>query len=151
MTPYYRFRKKITRDVQKYGRSVISVFPDESSKDPVNETFVYTIGNSDRDLPELLMVGMTNGGILNHLSEMMIKRGAAFANGEMVSLGGEHPVCMINASAVVKDIYTIHTTAWRDADDYNVMQAVAPDPEGRFPWQPDCAEPYARVRVFRLQ
>lgn len=151
MSAFDEFRGKIARDVREHGRSVVGVFPDAASPPP-NGAFAYTIGNSDRGLPELLVVGMFDRDamwLLNRLSEKMVARGGPFASGEMVDLGGRRAVCVVDAADEVKDLYTFQATAWRGGPDYRVQQVVVPDPEGRFPWDDGCGEPYRSVAVRR--
>lgn len=143
------FVAKITSDVEKHGRSCLGVFPGSGSTDP-NDAFVYTIGNQCRDLPELLIVGLCQDhGILNAASELMIERGRAFDDGEVISIGGAFPFCVIDAADDVKARYTLQATSFSGGADYRVMQIVLCDRQGRFPWDEDCAKPYADVKVWR--
>lgn len=142
----------IERNIALHGRSIIGVFPNAGSKDPVNEAFAYTIGNAIKGLPELLIVGMYEDTYtLNRLSSMMLERGKKFADGELVLLGegARVPVCVVDASDAVKDRYTFQASNYHGGEDYAVMQVVVPDTHGLFPWQPGCSRPYADVKVYR--
>jgi Domain of unknown function (DUF4262) len=151
--------EEVSRGIEQNGRFIIQVFPraESGSKyDPINDSFAYTIGNwTPRGLPELLLVGVSLGGhlagVLNDLSEKMIARECAFADGELVNLGGKCPVCIIEASDSVKEKYTIQATTYQFGLNYRVMQVVAPDRNGRFPWEEGCQEPYKSVIVHRRQ
>src|SRR5262245_12591297 len=113
------FRRKTADDIEKHGRTVIGVFPVKGSKDPINEAFIYSIGNAERGLPELLVVGSFEMGfVVNRLSEIMIERGGKFEDGELVSLGGEHSVCVVDAADSVKANYTVQATNWHGSEDY---------------------------------
>jgi Domain of unknown function (DUF4262) len=142
-------RERTAQLIRDAGRAVIGVFPED---DDVNSAFCYSIGNAIRGLPELLIVGMFDQGgvsLINLLSEKMIQRGDKFDSGEMIDLGGAVPVCAIDATDEVKDIYTIQATNYYGNGDYAVMQMVLPDKHGRFPWDADCAAPYGKIRVYR--
>ncbi len=136
------------RHIREHGRSVIGVFPDKESED-INDAFAYTIGNSLKGLPELLVVGIyRDGGMLNELSERMIAQGHAFADNERVFLGGAFPVTIIEADDAVKERVTIQAGNFLKRY-YRVMQIVLCDHEGRFPWDQGCGKPYCDVRVWR--
>jgi Domain of unknown function (DUF4262) len=138
-------------NIEGYGRHVVCVAATEApaSTDP-NDYFSYTIGNTRKGFPELLVVGtFRQGYILNPLSEMMIERGHKFADGELVDLGGDFPVCLVDAAETVKDEFTVQAGEHYDTNDYAVMQVVLSDKAGLFPWQPKCAAPYSRVVVHR--
>ena len=54
------------------------------------------------------------------------KTGRAFANGELVSLGGKHPVKIVDVpTALVKDEYTIQVGEYFGTDDY-AQQVLIP-------------------------
>jgi hypothetical protein len=147
---FARFRRNMRDNIRRTGRTIIGVFPDEKSVDPTNEAFAYTVGNALKGLPELLVVGMYGDTFtLNKLSEMMIERGERFDDGQIVSLGGKHPVRVFDADDSVKDQYTIQASNYYGRERYDVMQVVLSDPDGKFPWQAGCAEPYRRVRIHR--
>jgi hypothetical protein len=145
------FQRKQAENIARHGRSCLGVFALADAKDPVNETFIYTIGNAQKGLPELLLVGVCNdGGALNLLSEEMIRRGRPFDDREVVKLSGaDHPVCVVEASNDVKDDYTCQANGYWGRDGYSVMQVVIPDRAGLFPWQAGCAKPYCKVAVHR--
>lgn len=144
------FQRKQAEHIAECGRTVLGVFALAESVDPVNETFIYTIGNALKQLPELLLVGMcSDGGLLNALSEEMVRRGRAFDDREVVNIGAKCPVCVVEAAESVKDDYTCQANLWWSRSGYRVMQVVAPDPTGLFPWQAGCAEPYSKVKINR--
>src|SRR5262249_56674218 len=47
-------QQRIERSIRDHGRMVIGVYPDKESSDPLNARFCYTIGNTQKGLPELL-------------------------------------------------------------------------------------------------
>lgn len=137
---------KIEDDIKTHGRSVIGVLPDTA--DP-NSAFAYTIGNAQAGLPELLALGGNSALVpaLNILSRIMQSRGR-FADRQQVYLGegAKFPVCVVEAADSVKDEYTVQATNYNGRD-YDVMQVVVPDPQGRFPWDAECEKPYADIIV----
>lgn len=146
------FRRTMADNIRRSGRTLLGVFPSEDSDDPLNDAFTYSVGNSLVGLPELLVVGIFDGmqWPLNELSRLMIERGRKFDDGEMVSLGeGALPLCLVDASEEVKERYTVQATSFFGEENYQVMQVVLPDKDGRFPWQAECAPPYRGVKVYR--
>lgn len=152
--PFEKVRQRMLADIERTGRSVQKVFALPGSPDPVNEAFQYTVGNGDRNLPELLMIGLFDDDyILNYLSGLMLERGRPFEDGELVEIGAKCPVYLCEASDGVKDGYTLGASSYHrgGAKGYRVMQVVLPDREGLFPWQRGCAEPYSKVKVHRAR
>lgn len=155
MDAFQQVKEKIITMVEEHGRAVMTVFPlgdpcPLAELDP-NDAFSYTIGNAKAGLPELLLVGMVDTGsllILNMVSDKMKERGRAFDDREIVSLGAKFPVCLVGAGPQERERMTCAN--WFNGDTaYPVMQIVACDTEGRFPWDPGCAEPYCRVHIPR--
>ena len=136
------------REITKHGLAVIAV-PDPDGRAP---TFLYTIGNHERGLPELIWVGTGDPkafcGVLNHASEIQRERASAFAHGELVSLGGRLPVKIVDATVRAKADYTFQVGHYYDTEDYQVRQLLAPDRDGRYPGDPLCAEPSASRPVL---
>jgi hypothetical protein len=145
-----KFRARTQGDIREFGRTVICVFsanPDEG------EPFAYTIGNWERhQLPELLVVApvspQTLGAILNTLSEIMIERGG-FADQELVSHGGAHPVKIISADDRAQSNYAIQAGQHYGFEDYPVQQVLLCDRAGRFTDETGCAPPYRDAPVLR--
>lgn len=147
-----KFHDRTEDDIKRYGRHIVCVAPAEAAPSLYpNDRFSYTVGNACKGFPELLIVGVFRQGyVLNPLSEIMIERGYKFADGELVDLGGgKFPFCLIDAAETVKDGYTVQAGEHYDSSDYAVMQVVASDPCGLFPWQPKCAAPHSRIIVHR--
>jgi hypothetical protein len=145
------FYANVVADIDSTGRSCIGVFPDVDSKDPTNEAFTYTIGNSLVGLPELLVIGLYDEvgmSILNAVSEKLKDAADPFAEGPL-QIGGKLPPYLVEAAESVKDDFTIQATEVLGNSSYRVMQVVFCDREGRFPWDAGCAEPYANVKVHR--
>jgi hypothetical protein len=137
-----KMHEDVDRDIQQHGRSIMGVGDDPP--------FAYTIGNWKVGLPELLVIGTREAGFLNNLSEQMLNRGTAFANGELVSLGGRFPLKVIVANKTARDQYTIQAGQHFGTEDYALLQLLIPDRNGVFPDEPGCMQPHSRMPVLRL-
>jgi Domain of unknown function (DUF4262) len=84
-------------------------------------------------------------------SDMMIERGAPFADGELVNPGGKFPAKIVNASRRAQDDYTIQAGQHFGHEDYRVLQVLIPDRNGRFPDDPECQPPYSVIPVLKIQ
>ena len=113
--------------------------------------FSYTVGNSAVNLPELLVIGPQPHnilGVINHLSKMQRDREHPFADGEIISLGGKFPVKAIIAGDK-KEEYATLAYQFAKSENVDVIQILVPDRNGRFPGDPDCAEPFCNCPVLR--
>ncbi len=140
----------VQENIRLHGQHLMGVIATEEGEMP----FVYTIGNHQRGLPELLFVGAAGGDfgrMLNFLGEMMRERGKAFYDGEQVSLGGKFPVKIVEAGARARADFTIQVGQYYGTQSYRVQQIVLCDTEGRFPGDPGCAEPYASQLVLAVK
>jgi hypothetical protein len=141
----FRWLKK---EIKQDGFAIINVFP--TADEPTPQWFHYTVGNHGANLPEILAIGgdQRTSAPLSDVAKIMRKRGTAFANGELVSLGGKYPVKMINVGCQeVYDLYTCAVGRHFNTEDYSVQQMMIPDREGRYADDPQCAEPYASFRL----
>lgn len=146
--PAYLMREEFNKNIRESGRQIIGVFPSESG----DHAFGYTIGNSLKGYPELLLIGWCDEamqGILDTLSEKMIERGHAFTDGELVDVGGKYALKIIACREEAKDEYTIQAGVYYGSKAYDVMQVVIPDPQGKFPGEAECQEPLASLPVMR--
>src|SRR5258708_22779378 len=96
--------RELREKIQEHGRWILYVFPTDNTEGP---PFAYTIGNHEKGLPELLVVGTEKGGFLNDLSAIMVNRGKQFADGEIVDLGGTFPGKVVDANPDVRERCTI--------------------------------------------
>jgi hypothetical protein len=146
------FYRNIAADIERCKRSVLGVAPCADDPDDTLP-FSYTIGNQLRGLPELLIVCPLEAGLgaLNILSDLMIERGRAFDDGELVGIGGKLPVKVICADQRARDEFTVQAGQFFGTEDYDVQQVLAPDRSGRFPGEPDCDPPYRDVPVLKAK
>jgi hypothetical protein len=128
---------RIGDDVKEFGHSVVGVQDGAKS-------FYYTVGRARRGLPELLLLcplAHPNGqDLLNALNDQMP---VAVVSGERVSLGGQHPVMILDATDPrAKTKYTRIADIFNDGN-YRVQQVVLCDQAGRFPTDPGCETPWS--------
>lgn len=128
--------------IDVHGWAVIGVFP---TRDDDGIPFSYTVGLTDKGLPELAIYGLGPGNsarILNAAGRRMVRRGE-LRGGDRV--GG---VLAFDAQLAVIDMAdTADLSAVRHL--YGVVlaarQIVWPDAQGRMPWEgwnfPDAAQP----------
>jgi Domain of unknown function (DUF4262) len=144
-----KFRQITDTMIARTGRSIVAVFGGEGNDE---FPFAYTIGNYLKGLPELLVIGTYEAGFLNDLSRLMVSRGAAFGDGQMVTMmGARQPVKLIRAGNVARTEYAVQAGEHFGHDDYSIMQVLISDKEGQFPGEKGCQEPYSRVPVLRLE
>jgi hypothetical protein len=141
------FYQGIQDMIDRDGFAVMGIFSHEDDL-----PFMYTIGNCQRGFPELLLIGVFHGDAINDLVHKMWERGKPFDNGELVSLGGDWPVKVIDADAAkARKKYTIQVDRYyrNEKLDYRVQQIIIPDEAGRYPGDPDAQPPYSTIPVLR--
>lgn len=147
MNTHQFFYDQVAKNIAAYEQNLVGVGSEEG-----NLPFTYTIGNHEVGLPELLIIGGAAGlygHVLNTLGAMMRERGAPFSDGELVSLGGEHPVRIINVpTSAVSEDYTCQVEHYYQTTDYKVQQVVVCDTSGRFPDEEGCDEPWSLAPVL---
>lgn len=131
--------------IEEHGQACQGVFPTEDSPGP---SFTYTIGNARHNLPEFIFVGFPSRDVvsyvINPLGELQRKNGAAFEPG-LVSLGGRYPVKLVETTPeLVWKEYPMMTSNVLGITDYRVQQIILCDPNGVWPGEPGCSEPYAQ-------
>lgn len=136
--------EKIKSDIARYGWSGIFVFDSDADRPP----FLYTIGLTEIDLPEILVVGLppdiAHGMVISAIKDMLDE--------------GYVP----KDGTVTEKVLTGYKVRYRDLDANlarthyacqaffyyenfagprtpSVIQLVWPDEQGRFPGETDCA------------
>lgn len=136
----------IQEHIERFGQHVVCV--QRSEGDPPDfQPFVYSIGNHERGLPELLLVGSADELVLrlvNHLGDIQRQRARPFIHEERVSLGGNFPVRILDVGKAAHDEYTVQAGVYYGTEDYQVRQILLCDKHGRWPDNPNCEEPYSR-------
>lgn len=99
--------------------------------------FVYTIGNHQHGLPELLTVGNFPPDVvsvcLNILGERMREEGKAFEEGLLVDDRFHFAFKVRKCGPRAKADYTVQAGAFYGTDDYEVLQIMLCDKSGRYP------------------
>ena len=157
------YAKQFRRGIKDFGRVVMGIsgrcgpecigFHPGHYTGPPDDSFIpfsYTIGNTQKKLPELLVIFSDHETLLlNTLSEIMIKRRRAFDHGEKVDIGGKVPCMVLDTDERVAD-YVVQADAFYGAGNYRVQQVLVPDPQGRFPFESECERRYRDVPVLGI-
>lgn len=147
---WHQIRQKIAQIIEKSGQFIQIVHLSEGDL-PDAQPFMYTIGNFQLGLSELLIVGTDEKfatDILNMLGELQRKRGKAFVEEELVDLGGKFPVRIVDAGEIGRRDYATFVGMFYDREDYKVRQVLLPDTQGRWPDTPGCDRPYCEQPIL---
>jgi hypothetical protein len=132
--------REVRQNIESCGQHLFQVFADGS--DP---GFTYTIGNADRGLPELLLIGdfppRIAAGLLNELGATMREDGKPPATG-LVDIGWSIPVKVRQAGSLARSRFTIQVGQYLGHDHYHVLQVMVCDEHGRYPGDAGCAPRY---------
>ncbi len=132
-------RAAVQDNIDRSGQHIFAVFPDDT--DP---GFLYTIGNANHGLPELLVVGdfapHSIVPVLNEIGRRMRDTGKPPAGD--ISLGGKFSIRARIASDEAKARFTIQAGQYLGHENYAVVQLLLPDPSGRYPGDASCDPRY---------
>ena len=145
-----RAREDLRLKIAAAGQAVQVVHLSQGDP-PDSQPWMYTVGNHAVGLPELLIVDADHeflAGLLNRLGKMQRDRGTAFADEELVSIGGKFPLRIVDAGEVGRNKYATLVGLYYGTRDYEVRQVLVPDTQGRWPDTPGCEMPYARQPVL---
>ena len=145
-----KLRRDIAVKIEASGQAVQIVHL-TATDPPGSRPFMYTIGNYHRGLPELLVVDTDAefvAGILNRLGTIQRDRGKAFADEEIVSVGGKYPLRIVDAGVIGRKRYATFVGIFYGTDNYEVRQVLLPDTQGRWPDTPGCDAPYRNQPVL---
>ena len=130
--------------IDRFGWKLCGVHGDDD-----HFPFIYTVGNYQCGLPELLAINCVNGHLVNSLCEIMRKRKGPFRDGELIKTRyHEYPLKALNTNDDARK-YAWQVDAYYGTDDYAVQQIVIPDSVGRFPGDPRCDVPHCLVPILR--
>jgi len=138
----------VRSNIDKHGQHVMSV----GSGQPRDSDIAYTVGNYEAGMPELLITGKIANGfspLLNHLGKLQRDRGFGFRDGEAVSLGGKFPVRLIDAGEAGRTQCARFVGSFYGTGDFVLLQVLFPDPDGRMPGDPRCADNFSSQRVMK--
>jgi Domain of unknown function (DUF4262) len=120
--------KRVTESITSHGQSVMYV-----AGEPGSQAFAYTIGLTEKDLPELLLIGddvspVKATLILNYLAGIVKARHFGFVPTEIVRLEDGSQVWVLDADDAVKDLYTAYDNYHYGQDNYSVQQVLLQPP-----------------------
>lgn len=137
--------------VDQYGWAIQSVFPDEADQDP---GFAYTAGLSLHGHAEIIVSGLppsTGQMLLNDLAKRVRDSGDDLAtNTPMDDVIENLSVILIPVTDPRKYISIADTLLQKKVAGAHAaaVQMVWPDPNGRFPWEPDCTTTTAHQKIL---
>ena len=143
-------RAQLREKIARSGQAVQIVSITERDR-PGAQPFMYTIGNHEHGLPELLIVDTALdafAGVLNRLGKIQRDRKIAFADEERISIGGKFPLRIVDAGEIGRTQYASFVRIYYGTQEYEVRQVLLPDTQGRWPDTPGCAFPYANQPVL---
>ncbi|MGI8881580.1 MAG: DUF4262 domain-containing protein [Jatrophihabitans sp.] len=110
-------------------------------------SFAYTVGLFGFDHPEIVVFGLSAGSsewLLNRLGAL-VKSGAPMGDGDEVTIGAAgFPVSLFTLPNPESVLFAANSFYQRPpGDPVPALQAVYPDDNGRYPWEPGYAlKPY---------
>lgn len=143
-------RDQIAAHIEKSGQAVQVVYV-AADDPPGRQPFMYTIGNHERGLPELLIVGTSDpafADVLNRLGHIQRGRGIGFADEELVSVCGRFPLRVVDAGEIGRREYATFVGIYYDTDLFEVRQVLLPDTHGRWPDSPECDAHYRNQPIL---
>jgi hypothetical protein len=137
-------RQKIRQNIVMFCQHVVLVQASEG--DPADfRPFVYTIGNHEAGLPELLLIGAADsvyGRFLNIVGSIQRERGTPLQFGESVDFTAALPTRVIDAGQKGRDDYAVQAGVYYRRDDIAIQQVLLPDQNGKYPGEAGCQPPY---------
>lgn len=129
--------REIRKNIEIRAQHVFAVFPD-GARTP---GFAYTIGNVIRGLPELLIIGSFPptfaATILNELGDKMREDGRPLPE-DLVDIAWTYPFKVRRAGPSARSRFTIQAGQYWRTEDYDVLQVMICDREGRYPGDEGC-------------
>jgi hypothetical protein len=141
---------RIRAAIAKHGQCV-QVVQLTKADPPGTQPFMYTIGNHQRGLPELLLIGTDNNAfadVLNRLGKIQVERGRGFADEELVGVGGKFPLRLVEGGELGRKKYASFVGIYYKAPYFELRQVLLPDTKGRFPDDPGCDAPYRNQPIL---
>lgn len=134
MTPLEELLQTQQRLINEFGWAVTAVLPDLGES---RTTFAYTVGLTERDLPELVVAGLDPliaKELLNDVAERISSSGEWFSHGQRVTdLLDGYDVIIVGGPAT-DALLPGMAYARYGKERVRLQQIVWPDPYSRFPW-----------------
>lgn len=131
---------RVRTDIMRYGWHDIGVFP---TVDEPGVPFNYTIGLTERGLPELIIFGLpgTAAHQLLRCAIADIERDGEISDGALTDQVLRDYLCVYRE--LPRALASVEHMCWADAyyadrQDVRMFQVVWPDRNGRFPWEAGC-------------
>lgn len=125
-------RAHIAANIKNHGQHLVCVHAThDSSGDFV--PFVYTIGNHEHGLPELLLLGDNDDvycQIINILGEEQRRRGKAFLAGELVDFSAKYPALIGDGGRRGREEYAVQAGVYYGVEDFQLRQVFLSDNHG---------------------
>jgi hypothetical protein len=145
--------EKIEQDIAGERKcSLMSVFPTDGDA-PDFVPFTYTIGLTDMGWPELIIAGLPGhvaGSILNRVVDQCLEKfGEPVAGVVDLDEVANYPVRFQSISDAQRDEYMKWAVARQErvhGPEPRALQVVFPDPDGRWPDDPECEAKTAFVQ-----
>lgn len=144
-------RLRIEEDLKVHDR--IHMASLKSLDDDSAVCYLYTIGNFSQGLPELLIIGLdppTGAQIANVVSDRLKEMDNPVQGMEDIILQeGGLAVRLVVVGHKAKTEWMHGATEYLGRDDYDVIQVVLPDFNGKFPSDPECEEPFNMMPILK--
>jgi hypothetical protein len=141
---------QIGGNISRSGQHVVSVWATDDSP-PEFQEFVYTIGNHQAGLPELVLIGDCDDlyvRIVNIIGKMQRDRGEALQHGEVIDFGAPLSALIVDAGRRGREEYAVQAGVFYGTDIFEVRQILLPDENGRYPGDPECLPPWCEQPVL---
>ena len=142
-----RMRAKLEANILQFGWAVQCVFGTIESPGP---SFAYTIGLHDKEVPELLVIGLPGEvglPLINELAARMLTLHASGLPiyGQVQLPGWPMPVYLLDANPDTASDYA--TAAYnRSHGEARYIQVVWPDKHGHWPWQNEASDSFREAQ-----
>lgn len=131
-------KRAVRNNIEMAGQHIQGVFPRRGEE---GNSFFYTIGNAERGLPELLLIGNLPNHIavvaLNEIGQYMRERGKQPAEG-LLDIGWSFPFKVRIAGGDVRSVFTVQAGKYLGHEGYDVVQVMICDKDGRYPGDEGC-------------
>jgi len=135
------FLDQIREVIESHGQYLQQVFADPDE----GPSFAYTVGNTGRALPELIVVGEDAevlGPALDRLGQQQRDGKRRFGAGDVVTLEGYKVPLRLGATCdFARSYFATLVSRYYGRSDFELLQVIWPDEEGHFPGEPGWSHP----------